>query len=322
MISSAAISSAIERLHGKIEFTPMTFDPQLNVYLKWENHQKTGAFKVRGALNKILALEPWEQERGLVAASAGNHGLGVAYAARLLGLKTTIFIPENSVINKETAMREYGAQVIKVGGDFASAESEAQTFAIKKGATWISPYNDPLVIAGHATIGIEILDQIGSSDEFQCLVPVSGGGLIAGIGSAFRTRQKNVRLVGVQSANSPYFHSLYHLGTQKDIRERNSIADGLTGAIEKNSMTIPLVRSMLNDFILVDEEEIEQAISYCYVKYGQVIEGSAAVPLAAILFHKVPAQQSVLVMTGENINKDIHSEICQRWKMIGEHHEK
>lgn len=315
MISAEAIEAAIQRLQGKIELTPITYDPQLNVFLKWENHQKTGAFKVRGALNKILALEPWEQERGLVAASAGNHGLGVAYAARLLGVKATIFIPENSVTNKENAMRDYGALVIKISGDFASAEHEAQIFSIKKGATWISPYNDTLVIAGHATIGVEIINQTESEEILQCLVPVSGGGLIAGIGAAFRNHQMNIRLVGVQSAKSPFFYSLYHLGSQKDVHEEISIADGLTGAIEKNSITIPLVRSMLDDFILVDETEIEQAIAYCYYKYGEVIEGSAAVPLAARLFKKVHDQKSVLVMTGANINKELHATICKRWHL-------
>ncbi len=314
MISAVAIDSAIQRLDGKINNTPLTYDPELNVYLKWENHQKTGAFKVRGALNKILALETWEQERGLVAASAGNHGLGVAYAAKLLGVRATIFIPENSVINKETAMLNYGAVVIKVAGDFSTAEDEAQAFAIKKGATWVSPYNDKLVIAGHATIGAEIINEIDFEDDLQCLVPVCGGGLVAGVGSVFRNKKLKVRLIGVQSVNSSYFYSLYHFGSQKDIQEKTSVADGLTGAIEKNSITIPLVRSMLDDFLLVNELEIEQAIAYCYYKYGEIIEGSAAVPLAAYLFKKVPPQKSILVMTGSNIQSELHESICKRWK--------
>lgn len=314
MISSSALESACRRLDGKINQTPLTHDPDLNVYFKWENKQKTGAFKVRGALNKILALETWEQERGLVAASAGNHGLGVAYAARLLGVKATIFIPETAVINKEKAIIAYGAVVIKVQGDFSTAEAEAQAYAMRKGASWVSPYNDDLVIAGHATIGLEINHQIEDMDGSQCLVPVCGGGLIAGIGSAFRLNKTPIKLIGVQAENSPYFYSLYHFGSQKDVVEKTSIADGLTGAIEKNSITIPLVRSMLDDFILVNETEIEQAIAYVYFKYHEMIEGSAAVPLAAILFKKVLPIQSILVITGMNIQTELHAEICERWR--------
>jgi len=316
MISGSWIEEAKNRLDGKIRKTPLTYDSKLDVYLKWENHQNTGAFKIRGALNKTLSLESWEQERGLVAASAGNHGLGVAYTARLLGTKATIFIPENSVENKEKKMHDYGAIVVKVAGNYAEAEKEAQTFAIKKGSTWISPYNDEQVIAGHATLGLEIAEQINPFDPVACIVPVSGGGLIAGIGSAFRYLQKHVKLIGVQSKNSSYFYSLYQFGSQKEVIETKSIADGLSGAIEKNSITIPLVRSMLDDFILVDEEEIEKAIVYCYVHYGQMIEGSAAVPLAAILSHKINFPKSILIVSGGNIQLELHSSLCERWKDI------
>lgn len=316
MISGSWIEDAKNRLEGKIKKTPLTYDSNLDVYLKWENHQNTGAFKIRGALNKTLSLETWEQERGLVAASAGNHGLGVAYTARLLGTKATIFIPENSVENKEKMMLAYGAVVVKVSGNYTEAEKEAQAYAIKKGSTWISPYNDEQVIAGHATLGLEIAEQIDPFNATACIVPVSGGGLIAGIGSAFRYLQKNIKLIGVQSKNSSYFYSLYQYGSQKEVIESKSIADGLSGAIEKNSITIPLVRSMLDDFILVDEAEIEQAIVYCYVRFGQIIEGSAAVPLAAILSNKINIPKCILVITGGNIQLELHSALCDRWKNI------
>ena len=314
MISSEWIEAAKKRLEGKIVKTPLTYDSDLDIYIKWENHQNTGAFKIRGALNKILSLESWEQERGLVAASAGNHGLGVAYAAQLLGTKATVFIPENTAVLKENGMLEFGASVIKVPGNYAVAEKEAQTFAIKKGSTWISPYNDEQVIAGHATLGLEIFDQINPFDATACFVPVCGGGLVAGIGLAFRHLQQNLSLIGIQGENSSYFYSLYHYGSQKDVVEEKSIADGLTGAIEKNSLTIPLVRSMLDDFILVSEKEIEQAIAFCYQKYQEVIEGSAAVSFAAVLFHHIQIPKSILIATGGNIQHDIHTSVCDRWK--------
>ncbi len=314
MISQQSIVEAVARLDDKIIKTPLTFDPALNVYLKWENHQKTGAFKVRGALNKILGLESWEQERGLVAASAGNHGLGVAYAARLVGAKATVFIPESSVPNKEQKIREYDATVNKVKGDYAAAEKEAQSFAIKKGATWISPYNDPFVIAGHATLGYEIIQELSVFDAKSCLVPVSGGGLISGIGAAFDELAAPIRLIGVQAENSAYFYSLYHFGNYNAVVEHASIADGLTGAVERNSITIPLVRTMLDDFILVNEKEIEQAIAYAWFQYHEVLEGSAAVPLAAILSKKVKAEKAILIVSGGNIRKEVHQEICSRWE--------
>jgi threonine dehydratase len=314
MISGECIEAAQKRLEGKINKTPLSYDSDLDVYIKWENHQNTGAFKIRGALNKILSLEKWEQERGLVAASAGNHGLGVAYAARLLGIRATVFIPENTTAIKEEAMIEYGAVVKKIAADYSEAEKEAQAYAIKKGSTWISPYNDGQVIAGYATLVQEMVEQIVPFDASACIVPVCGGGLIAAVGLAFRHLQMDLRLIGVQSKNSAYFYSLYQYGSQKDVVESKSIADGLTGAIEKNSMTIPLVRSMLDDFILVEEEEIEQAIVFCYKKYHQIIEGSAAVPLAAVLFHKIKIPKSILILTGGNIQQDAFSAVFQRWE--------
>jgi threonine dehydratase len=314
MIPINWINDSANRLNGKIEKTPVTFDPKLNVYLKWENVQKTGAFKIRGALNKILTLAPWEQERGLVAASAGNHGLGVAYAAKLLGAKATVFIPEKTTKNKEDAIIELGAVVHKISGDYRLAENEAQTYVIKKGATWISPYNDGQVIAGQASLGIEIIEQIKPFDADACLVPVSGGALISGIGLAFKNSDHKIKLIGVQAQNSAYFHSLYHYGSIKDVVETKSVADGLTGGVEKNSITIPLVRSMVDDFVLVNEDEIEQAIAYAWYHYHAALEGSAAVPIAAVLNQKVNVKKPVLILTGCNIQTEVHKEICARWK--------
>jgi len=314
MISSESIQAAATRIKGKIIETPISFDPVLNVYIKWENQQKTGAFKIRGALNKILALEPWEQERGLVAVSAGNHGLGVAYAAKLVGAKATVFIPEKTAKNKEEAIINYGATVHKIAGDYRQAEIEAQNYAVKRGATWVSPYNDAQVIAGQATLGLELIDQLNPFDAEACLVPVSGGALISGIGLAFKLNSIKTRIIGIQSKNSAYFHSLYHYGTMKNIVESKSVADGLTGGVEKNSLTIPLVRSMLDDFILVDEDEIEQAVAYVWYHYQVIIEGSAAVPFAAVLKNKISVKKPVLIITGCNIQVDYHKQICERWK--------
>ncbi len=314
MINLEIVQKATSRIFEKIELTALSYDSKLNAYIKWENKQKTGSFKIRGALNKILALAPWEQERGLVAVSAGNHGLGVAFAARLVGAKATVFLPEDTAINKEESIIRYGATVIKIKGDYSQAEEEAQNFAVKRGATWVSPYNDIQVIAGQATLGMELINQINPYDSDICLVPVSGGALVSGIGLAFQLNSIKTKLIGVQSKNSAFFYSLYHYGTMKNVRESKSIADGLSGGVERNSITIPLVRSILDDFILVDEDEIEQAIAYVWYHYNEIIEGSAAVPVAAILNKKVIANKPVLVLTGCNIQSDYHQRICERWK--------
>lgn len=314
MIPNEWIYESANRIQGKIDKTPISFVPELNAYLKWENEQKTGAFKIRGALNKILTLAPWEQERGLVAASAGNHGLGVAYAANLVGAKATVFIPEETAKNKEEAIVGYGATIYKIKGDFSQAELEAQLFAVKKGSTWISPYNDGQIIAGQSTLGLELIEQISPFDADACLVPVSGGALISGIGLAFKSKGLNIKLIGVQAENSAYFHSLYHFGSIKNVFETKSVADGLTGGVEKNSITIPLVRSMADNFVLVTEEEIEHAIAYVWYHYNILIEGSAAVPIAAIINKKVNVKKPILILTGSNIQKKYHHNICERWK--------
>ena len=314
MIPAEWVVAAAERLSNRIEITPLTYDPKLNIFLKWENHQQTGSFKLRGALNKVLALEPWEQERGLVAVSAGNHGLGVAYAAKQVHSKATVFITESAVENKVKALQQNGVEVIKIHGDFAAAEKAAQAYAIHKGATWVSPYNDAQVIAGQATIGLEIVQQMPSFDASVFLVPLGAGSLIAGVGIGLKQLGKSVRLIGIQAEASSYFYSLFHYGTKKGVIETDSLADGLKGGVEANSITIPLVRSMIDDCILVKEEDIAYAIAYAWYHYHEIIEGSAAVTLAAILTGAIKEKPSLLVISGGNIEPELHRKICETWK--------
>ena len=232
MIPPEWLDQAARRLQGQIEQTPLTYDPELKLYLKWENRQRTGSFKIRGALNKILALEAWELQRGLVTASAGNHGQGVAYAARLVNAEAIVFASEHAVAAKVEAMRGLGAQVRLVPGGYEAAEKAAQAFAAESGATWISAYNDGQVIAGQATLGLELLEQLAQQggEEFPeaVIVPVGGGGLIAGMGMALQRMDPRPRLVGAQSTASPFFHALYTRGAQTGAVELES-ADGLAG---------------------------------------------------------------------------------------------
>ncbi len=321
MIPSAWLDLAARRIAGQVERTPLTYDPGLDLYLKWENRQVTGSFKIRGALNKVLSLERWEQQRGLVTASAGNHGQGVAVAGRLVGAPVIVFASEHAVPAKVNAMRALGADVRLVPGGYEAAERAAQACSAETGATWVSPYNDVQVIAGQATLGLEILDemaQVAGRQPGAVIVPVGGGGLIAGIGAALDRITPRPRLVGVQSEASPFFYELYYHGTQEGAVELESLADGLAGAVEPGSVTIPLARRFVNDFLLVTEEQIAQAVVYAWQKHGEKIEGSAAVTLAAVLGGVLRGQLSiegplVAVMSGGNIQPEKHAQICARF---------
>ena len=225
MIPSAWLEEAARRLRGRTVRTPLTYDPEYKLYLKWENRQMTGSFKIRGALNKVLSLEKWELDRGLVTASAGNHGQGVAYAARLAGVPVIVFASNHAVPAKIDAMRALGAQVELVEGGYAEAEQAAVKFASQQG-TYISPYNDGQVIAGQSTLMMEVFQQGSEMDPAFApevvTAPAGGGGLVAGIGAALADEALSrpvPRLIAVQSVASAYLYTLYHHGMQAEVIE-------------------------------------------------------------------------------------------------------
>jgi threonine dehydratase len=316
MIPEVWLTQATSRLKDQIVHTPLTHDTTNDLYLKWENRQRTGSFKLRGALNKVLTLEDWERQRGLVTASAGNHGQGVALAAREAGAKVTVFASEHAVPAKLEAMRALGAEIRLVPGGYAEAEKTALSYAAQTQSTWVSPYNDGQVIAGQGTLGLEIIAQMPVHENYTCLVPVGGGGLIAGIGAAIACTGRRITLVGVQSEASPFMHTLYCHGAQEDVVEYESLADGLAGMVEPGSITIPMVQKFVDSWVLVTEEEISQAIAYSWYHYSEKIEGSAASALAAALTGKIAERPIVIVITGGNIQPEMHSQICDRWRDI------
>lgn len=318
MIPYNWLEEAAERITPHIRKTPLTYDPHNDLYLKWENHQVTGSFKARGALNKVLALEEWERQRGLVAASAGNHGQGVALAGRLVGAPVIIFAAEHAVPSKLDAMRSLGAEVRLVAGGYGEAEQAGIAYARASEATWISPYNDGQVIAGQGTLGLEILKELSDLPRATWVVPVGGGGLIAGIGVAVKTSPTAAaaagrpRLVGVQSEASSFFHAIYHAGSQAGVTELPSLADGLAGPVEDHSLTIPLVSHYVDALVLVSEADIAHAIAYTWQRYTERIEGSAAVALAAVLTGRVGERPAVVVLSGGNIQPEVHAEIVEK----------
>lgn len=305
---------ANERLAPYIHKTPVTWSSQLQTYLKWENRQITGSFKARGAINKVLSLQPWERERGLVAASAGNHGQGVAFAGNLVHSPVTVFCSENAVPAKIEAMRRLGAEVIPVRGGYAEAELAGKAFAEEKGAAWISPYNDSQIIAGQGTIALEVLNQVPELDEATWLVPISGGGMIAGIAAVVKHHTPDAVVIGVQTHASPFFHGLYYRGSQGDIMEEPSLADGLAGPVEEGSITIPIVRQLVDEIQLVTEEAIEAAIALAWKEFGEIIEGSAAVTLAALLQNPNRSKPTVTIISGGNIQPEVHQRILSKYQ--------
>lgn len=314
MLPFTWLAEAENRLASQLVITPVTYDADLDLYFKWENQQVTGSFKARGALNKVLTLQDWERERGLVTASAGNHGQGLALAARQAGARVTIFASEHAVPAKIQAMQALGAEVRLTPGGYAEAEAAGLAYAREHEATWVSPYNDGQVIAGQGTLALEALRQLPRLETLTWVVPVGGGGLISGIATAAKRAESDVqgtqhRVVGVQAEASKFFHALYHKGSQEGVEDLPTLADGLSGAVEAGSLTIPIVQRLVDDLVLVSESEIAQAIDYVWQKHGQRIEGSAAVGPAAVLAGKINTRPALAVISGGNIAPEKHAEI-------------
>ena len=283
------IQEARERLRGIAEETPIylseTFSRRVGreVRLKAENLQRTGAFKVRGAVNKLTTLSPEERAAGVVAASAGNHGQAVAWAARQLGIRATIFVPVTAPMAKVEACRNYGAATEMAGEDFEDALDAAIAHVDETGGTFIHPYEDQLVVAGQGTIGLELLDQ--EPDVGTVLIPIGGGGLALGIATALRAVKPEVRIVGVRAGVDGY-----------------TIADGIAVKVPSD-FTMPLLEDLLDDIVAVTDEQISEAIVLLLERAKLVVEGAGAVGVAALLAGKDGGTgTAVPILSGGNID--------------------
>lgn len=315
MIPHEWLEQADSRIASFIQRTPLTFDAARNLYIKWENQQVTGSFKARGAFNKVLLLEDWEREAGIVAASAGNHGQGIALAGRKLGAAVEVFVSEHAVPTKVEAMRALGATIHVVSGGYPEAEAAGKAYAEEQQKTWVSPYNDGQIIAGQGTVGLELLRVQGEKLGMMAawLVPVSGGGLLSGIGASLASQVHRPRLIGVQAEVAPFMHSLFYKDTQVGIPDLPSLADGLTGEVEHGSVTIPMVKQLVDEIVLVSEGEIARAIAFAWYVYQQKLEGAGAVGLAAVLSEKVQERPAVVIVSGGNVQPEVHAEIIKRF---------
>lgn len=302
------VIEAEKRLRPHVRETPLEYAPALskvtgcNVYLKLETQQFTGAFKVRGAFNKILQLTPKETQQGIVAASSGNHGAAVAFAMKKLNIPGRIFVPENASKAKIDNIRQYTDDLELYGDDCLIAEQKARAYAQSHNMAYVSPYNDIEVLCGQGSIGVEIDRQLDTIDAV--LVPVGGGGLIAGIGAYLKTASPNTKIYGCQPENSPGMAESIKNGAITEITNHPTLSDATAGNIEEDAVTFPLCQSFVDDYFLSSEKEIKEAM-YTFIKtQHQLIEGASGLAVATLLKegHQWQGKNVVLVLSGGNIS--------------------
>lgn len=283
---------------------PLSRQAGAEVYLKLENFQHTGSFKARGAMNKILALEGSCKSKGVVAASTGNHGAAVAFAAGNQGIPSLIFVPEAAAPGKIEAMRVRGAEVRTWGSDCVIAEVHAREFAAEQGMTYVSPYNDGQVVGGQGTVGVEIARQIDRVD--RVFVALGGGGLIAGIAGYLKKLDPRVRVIGCSPVNSCVMAESMRAGRILELESRPTLSDGTAGGVEQGSITFELCRELVDECVLVTEEEIADALRSFIGAHHMLIEGAAAAAVAAFLkcAPVLRGGRSLIVICGGNIGLD------------------
>ena len=284
-----------------------------NVYYKCENLQKTGSFKMRGACNKIANLTDEEKSKGIIASSAGNHAQGVALGAKMNGIDATIVMPSTAPLAKVTATKSYGAKIVLEGLVFDDAYNKAVEIQKETGATFLHAFDDEYVIAGQGTIGLEIFEQLdGKVDTILC--PIGGGGLIAGIAVAAKALNPNVKIIGVQTANIPSMYESMKSGKVTTAFKATSVADGIS-VKTIGEITFDLVRDLMDDVILIEEDEIAEAVLFLMENQKVVAEGSGAVTTAAILSGKYKPTENenvVCIISGGNIDVNTLNRIIAR----------
>ncbi len=303
------ISLAYLRIKSHLIATSLFEDKYTNLWLKCENQQQTGSFKWRGALAKLSLISA---PQAIVTASTGNHGLGVANAAALYHLNARIYIPATTSPKKISMLKSLGADLQLVEGDSLSAELAGKAYAADHHLPWVSPYNDIDVISGQGTIGLEITEKLKEIDRIY--ITVGGGGLISGIASWMKTYSPKTEIIGCQPANSPEMSLSVKTGrVVTDPEAKPTLSDGSAGPLEEDSITFGICQKLIDRFILVEEEEIENAIRYVWASHQMVIEGAAGVAIAAAQKDKGRAtkDRSVVVLCGGNIDEGIHQRICQ-----------
>jgi threonine dehydratase len=313
---------ARQRIAPLAKRTPLVPSPLLSelvgasVHLKLENLQETGSFKIRGAANNVLSLSDDQKARGAMTISTGNHGRAVSYVARREGVRAVICIPEGTPSNKVEGIRALGGEVAVCGKTYDEAEDEAFRMEKEKGLTMINPYDDPLTIAGQGTIGLELLEDLPEIDTV--LVPVGGGGLISGIALALKCASSTIRVVGVSMERAPVMYHSLQAGSPIRMEQEESLADALVGGIGlENRCSFRMVQELVDDFVLVSEEEIAEAMAFALERHHLVVEGAGAVGIAALLHEKVKdlGQHVAVVISGGNVDIPLLMRVAQNHRV-------
>lgn len=318
-----SIFDAAERIRPHVAETPLLPSPLLSeatgaqLFLKLENRQHTGSFKLRGATNKLLCLTASERAAGVITASTGNHGLAVAHAASRLGVAAAIFMPESASPRKVAALRDFPVELRFVPGDAVNAELAARRAAEESGRVFVSPYNDPEVVAGQGSVAVEMLTQQPDLDTI--FVAVGGGGLIGGIGSYLKDlpgfgkpgSSSPIRVIGCLPQNSPVMLASVRAGRIVEMDGLPTLSDGTAGGIEPKAITFDICRAVVDEWMTVSEEEIAAAMRLVYSETGEVIEGAAGVAVAALLQsgQRCAGKSVGVVICGGNIDDVLFQEI-------------
>lgn len=311
---------ARQRIAGLARRTPLARSEWLSapsggaVWLKLENLQETGSFKIRGAANRLLSLDDEQRARGVIAVSSGNHGRAVAYVARHLGVRAVICISERVPANKVQAMQQLGAEVVVHGSSYDQAEAYSFRVQAEQGLTRVDPFDDLAVIAGQGTIGLELLEDLPQVD--MVIVPLAGGGLISGIGLALKAADPAIRLIGVSMDRAPVMVHSLRAGRPLEMEEEETLADALAGGIGlDNRYTFRLVGSLVDDTVLVSEDEIGRAMAGALEHERLVVEGGGAVGLAALLAGRVQAagRSVAVVISGGNVAGPLLRQVAARY---------
>jgi len=310
MPSQDSILKAERVVRDYLRLTPSEYSPYLStqtgaeVYLKLENFQITGSFKARGAINKLASLSENQKALGVVTASSGNHGLGVALGAKILGIQATVFVPEYADRSKVQAIEFEGAEVKFVGDDCVITEAVARKEALASGKVYISPYNDLDVIAGQATIAVELLQQIKSVDAV--FVSMGGGGLISGIGAYLKQASPQTQIIACSPSQSPAMHECMKANAVIDVPCHPTLSDATAGGVEKGAITLKLCSSLIHQSVLVEEDEIKSAMISVINQHHMLIEGAAGVAIAGFLkiHQQFKGKKIAILICGANIGTD------------------
>ena len=318
MVTLKDVQAARERIRDALYLSPCARTETLSrvtrtqAFLKLDNLQMTGAYKERGALNKLLTLGAPERARGLIAASAGNHAQAVAYHAGRLGVLATIVMPETTPIMKVANTRGHGARVVLFGSNFDEAYSEARRMEREEGLTFIHPFDDEVVIAGQGTLGLEVVEQVPGLDAV--LVPVGGGGLISGVAVVVKALCPDVKVIGVEAEVLACMQAAIEAGELVTLDAASTLADGI--AVKRaGEITFEHVQALVDDIVTVSEEEIASSILYLLEKEKTVVEGAGAVGVAALMHHKLPGLEGkrvCSVISGGNIDVNVVARVIER----------